>query len=522
MHHIVLLNDIFTHTSEHSQEVDVRRITPKNVDSWSFWSRYLGPYAAKQAIENKCPGKRVLVLDYFTKIPNFFDYIANIVNAETEYIGISTTFLHNNANARVNDFNLWMTDHQSLLDWFSKLKSLAPNAKIIIGGHKCDVWYQNYVVANPNAKLPEAMDKYVDCIIHGYAESSLPAYINNTLDPSHVVYRNKVAFVSDGVKAGDDKAECLQVQWNESDAVQPGEWLPLEVSKGCRFGCKFCMYDKLGTTIKSKECLRAELISNYEKYGVTGYLITDDTINDSMHKVTMMHEVFTNLPFKVEWIAYCRVDMFHKFPEMLDMMLESGCRGLFLGIETLSKTAGRIAGKGLDPEKVKSLIHWLKEKTGDTVFITASFIIGLVGETEQSLEETLQYLKTQKDIDRILFEVLYIRPAGYRTSEKNDFFNNSGGFGIKNLRYYPYYWEHDTLNFNQCVEIHKRWMNELAEHEYSSFWSYPRIRSLGYTHDEAFAILKTSTILEGLYDKNQHWVKTYHDMILKIASTKDN
>lgn len=508
MYDVVLLSDIYTSP-----------YTETSGQKWSFWSRYLGPYTVKQTILNNCANVTVRVVDYFTKIPDFFDFMSTIIGPETKYIGISTTFLHNRANNRINDFNLWFTNHEDITDWFCKLKELAPNAKIFLGGHMCDVWFQFYVKRSPKSPLPHAM-QYVDCVIHGYGEKAVPNYINGTVDPKHIYYRDSTMFISDGINAGSPLSECLRINWQENDHVQQGEWLPLELSKGCRFGCKFCMFDRFGTTIKSKEALIKELTANFKNFGTCGYHFTDDTINDSLEKVKLIHEVMTSLPFKVEWIAYARPDMFYRYPEMLSLMREAGCRGMFLGIETFNANAAKIAGKGLHPAKIKNILTWIKQQVGDDIFVLASFIIGLVGETEESLEETLSYLKEQTVIDKITFEVLYVRPPDFRTGVQKDFNNNSDLYGFKRLEYNPYYWEHDTLNFNQCTAIAKRWKNELQMAKYSgfdqaiegftNFWSYPRMRSLGYTHQEAFTILKDANIPDRMYTLNNQWIESYH------------
>ena len=505
---IVLLSDIFS----------VERKQNENLGKWSFWSRYLGPYAVKQAIKNQCPDKTVAVIDYFLKTEDFFDYADGIIGEDTEFIGLSTTFLLNTNNRRVNDFNLWFEDHEEIVDWLMQLKLLAPKAKIFVGGHAVDAWYKRYILDPDQPELPKAMN-LIDCFIHGYGESSVPNYINGKTNLFNAHWRGKTSFISDNIKAGDDRAQCLRVKWDKNDYVRQGEWLPLEISKGCRFGCKFCMFDKLGTTIKTKEELRAELIHNYENFGVTGYSLTDDTVNDSLAKMKMIYEVFTSLPFKVEWISYCRPDMFQAYPKMLDMMIESGCRGVFLGIETFNPTAAKIVGKGLDPNKIKDIVKWMKDKTGNEMFILGSFIIGLVGETKESLDDTLEYLINQKSIDKILWEVLYLRPPDYRTEAKDDFNNNKDKYGIRKLQWDPYYWEHDTLNYNQCVEISEVWKKELrkgnsgfnkALEENTNFFSYPRMRSLGYSHDESFNMLKYGNMPDELYRRNDQWIADYH------------
>lgn len=503
---VVLLNDVFS-----SYDSSYR---------WSFWSRYMGPYAIKQAILDKTNCDCVVV-DYFTKHENLFEYLKAFVDEDTKFIGIATTFLHHKDNSRINDFNLWFTDHNDTVEWFTKLKELAPQAKIVIGGWSAEIWYNHYTMFRKNTELPRAM-QLVDYIVKGYGEQLVPDIINNKVPINHIIERCGVNFVESKVTAGNG-AEVNPVMWTDVDAVKEGEWLPLEISKGCRFGCKFCMFDKLGTNIIDKESLRAELIHNYEKFGVTGYQLTDDTINDSMAKVEMVHEVFTSLPFKAEWIAYARPDMFHRYPEMLDLMYEAGCRGMFLGIETFNETAAKLCGKGLHPEKIKNILSWIKEKYGDEIFILGSFIIGLPGETTESLEDTLQYLKTQDVIDKILFEVFYVRPSETTAGEQKDYHTDNDKYEIRNIRFNPYYWEHGTLNYTQCQGISERWKEVLTSAKYSghdraiesstNFWSYPRMRSLGYNHLEAFRMLKDASMPDELYVKNNKWISNYHKLM---------
>jgi radical SAM superfamily enzyme YgiQ (UPF0313 family) len=509
---VVLLNDVFS-----SYDSSYR---------WSFWSRYLGPYTVKQSIVDKTLCDCVVV-DYFTKHPNLFEYLKNFVDDQTKYIGIATTFLQHKENSRVNDFNLWFTDHEETYQWFKKLKELAPNAKIIIGGWNAEIWYNHYTMFRKNVPLPKAM-QLVDYIIKGYAEAIVPNIINNNTEPQQIIHRNGVNFVSDNTSAGAG-AQVNPVKWSSVDNVVQGEWLPLEVSKGCRFGCKFCMFDKLGTTIIDKDALREELIHNYKEFGVTGYQLTDDTINDSMEKVQMVHEVFTSLPFKAEWIAYARPDMFEKFPQMLDLMYEAGCRGMFLGIETFNYTAAKLCGKGLHPEKIKNILSWIKEKYGDEIFVLGSFILGLPGETEESLEDTLQYLKNQDVIDKILFEVFYVRPSETTAGNQKDYHTDNDKYEIRNIQFSPYYWEHGTLNYNQCQEISSRWKQVLTSAKYSghdraiesstNFWSYPRMRSLGYDHHQSFRMLKDASMPDELYTRNNKWIEDYYKGLVSHEQT---
>ena len=99
---IILLNDIFDNdisgqTQDSLQDLDddtfndlhieqqlksnkkyeVKMIATNN--KYTFWSRYMGPYAVASAVHQNCPDWEVIVVDWFTKIDNFHEYIANFI-----------------------------------------------------------------------------------------------------------------------------------------------------------------------------------------------------------------------------------------------------------------------------------------------------------------------------------------------------------------------------------------------------------------------------------------------------------
>ena len=127
MNRIIFLNDVF----------DAKNITP--------WSRYLGPYLVAQSIEDNLPDWEIVIIDYFTKIDNFFEYIKNFINEDTKYIAISSTFLHNpfdHGYGGHNIFNLWCFTHDDMCDWFEQLRLVAPHVEFIIGGVIIDTVYK--------------------------------------------------------------------------------------------------------------------------------------------------------------------------------------------------------------------------------------------------------------------------------------------------------------------------------------------------------------------------------------------
>jgi len=489
------------------------------------WSRYIGPYLVAQSIEDNLPEWEVVIIDYFTKINNFSKYIRSFINEDTKYIAISSTFLHNPFSHRLNLFNLWCLTHEDICKWFEELKLVAPHVEFIIGGGIIDTIYKTHIVEKTKKPLPEVLSKYFSYAFHGYGEDVIVDFLKDEVSKENIFEKEGVIFINEP-KLASSGAKVIRMKWNAQHSVQEGEWLPLEISKGCRFGCKFCFYDTHGTIIKEKNILRDEFLRNYEHYGVQGYAFIDDTINDSITKIDMLYDVITNLPFKVEWISYARPDMFHKYSEMYFKMKDMGCRGMFFGVESLNHEAGKIAGKGLHPDKIKEILRWTKEESGNELFHLGSFIIGLPGETEESLMKTAQWLCDQRCLDKAQYEILFVSDnSNNRTN--NVFSARNNIFGFEKVTWNPeYYWKHKTLDSTQCKRIASQWEAIMENHPTTvlerhanfntSFWAYPRMRSFGLDHYQAVSVSLKGKLSNDIHKRNMEWIKTFHDRIQKI------
>jgi radical SAM superfamily enzyme YgiQ (UPF0313 family) len=87
--------------------------------------------------------------------------------------------------------------------------------------------------------------------------------------------------------------------------------------------------------------------------------------------------------------------------EMLTLMGKAGCRLISWGIESGNEQILRHARKGAYPDKAERALRWSK-KAG--IMNWAYFIIGLPGETEETIRETIEFSK-RLPIDIALFHV---------------------------------------------------------------------------------------------------------------------
>lgn len=464
--------------------------------------RYMGAYAIASAARRA--GFDVTVIDYFTRHPDFFSYVSHFLNEETLCVGISSTFLapavsfnpEKQRSQRLKDFysgELWKSTGEELVSWLESFKELmkrkSPRAQLVLGGVKSQyaIWRPQYYRSFDQVFVGASDFAFVD-YLRSIKENCTPK----------ATYKNDISFVDNSFDI--ENKFCPETIWTAQDAVQNGEALPLEVSRGCSFNCKFCHYSKSASFRKDPDTLRAELIRNYENFQTTTYSFCDDCFNDHPSKVETYCKMFKSLPFKIEWTAYARVDVPVKFPWTLDLMIEAGARGLYWGIESFDHEVARRAGKGTPTEKVQELIQRFGREYSSDCLSELSFITGLPGENSASLEQTERWLLANPVYDFLSVGSLgltpYIESLDKKLFDYADYSRNPEKYGFRKVSFKPDYWEHDTMNLPQAQEwasrIRQSFLRARPGMAIGTIWLYPHLRSLGYNQTEIFALARNS------------------------------
>ena len=497
-----------------------------NQSNETYAARYAGPYVIKSSLIDS--GISTIVLDWFRFLKDnekFFEYFENFIDKNTKIVGISNTFLYPPLkNEKQNDSSglsalpaknkvdedsaasyslyLWEDNNEALTDWFQRLRNLLdkynPKAKIIIGGARSTRFLQ----MGRYAPDDYCIRKYVDYIIIGMADYAIKVLvdkIDNNTPVTDIFVRGGINYIlCDREPWITPKTYVPVIKYNKSDCFEKSHWAGLEVGRGCAFNCKYCYYEKRFAEKKPMDILKDELKKNYYELGISGYNITADCFNDNRKFVGEWSNMVGSLDFKIEWASYVRADPFHKWPEMMDEMIGSGYKAGWYGIETLDHNAGKAAGKGLNPERVKELLTLLKQK--GEVWTTAYFILGLPKETKESLDNTLEWLLQQRVIDEVQTSILDVGPFIEELSGVIDFSDHSKNpdkYGFTKLQFSPeFYWEHETLNLNDCILINEKWKKSFYDHTYTRFGGsahgeYVRIRDTGLNHKETVTYMKT-------------------------------
>lgn len=470
-------------------------------------------------------GIETIVIDYFTHLKNFWDVLENVKTSDTKIVCISTTFLsapkiylgvddrvasgnNNVINYQKNEKDewqeiydrsiyLWLENEKNASAFFSKVKSIIPDVKIVGGGTRA---YRIYQLLKKSEFSQCAMTNF-DYIILGPGDDELPKLckkiLGNYKNPFTTGERHSgVTFI----KALKDKKPIPQIKFNKNSFISKEEWLPIEVSRGCGFNCAYCSFEKNTIHKKSKKDIIEEITRNYETWGTTGYQISADCLNDNRRFVEEFCDALSSLYFDIEYASYLRLDLFSKFPEHMNMLIKTGLKASFVGVETLNYEAGKTARRGLTPDKQKELLKELKTigENHKGFWLSIYTIYGLPKETPESLDETNNWLYEQRFLDEVTTSVLEIYE---NQDDLNDVYladmsTNPEKYGFKELRFIPdLYWKHETMDILTAQKKRDELLMLMSDHPYtrvggSSLGEYSATRTLGFNHKQATIILK--------------------------------
>ena len=425
------------------------------------WNRGYG--AHRLASHLRIHGYTVLVIDFSLALTfNYWKEICNYaIGPNTQMIGISTTWMPFRKpfeeNHKVNIFPSWSdwgTDmfHTPYPDkssftldlvkgdakkWFDVAKEINPKIKFVAGGTKID-WY---------------LDLPVDHFVNGQGENQILDYLTQPkrIWPSLISHDTK----SNAVDWGWTTSSTFYTKY---DQIRSKEILSVETSRGCRFACKYCSFPLIGNKdlasyLKTEDTIFNELLENYEKWGTTRYRIIDDTFNDSEEKIQLINRISKRLPFELNFWAYVRIDMLAQNYSTIPLLMESGLRSCYMGIESFDPKTSKFVGKGMSEEKRKDALNECKRVWGDKVGIRASYIVGLPFESEESIRRQADWFAEEGNpINHgVEYNPLMINPPGvFPNTPMSDIDRNYQKYGyvISDMNKHLFWTKDDGTDIN--------------------------------------------------------------------------
>ncbi|MCL6449761.1 MAG: B12-binding domain-containing radical SAM protein [Acetobacteraceae bacterium] len=174
-------------------------------------------------------------------------------------------------------------------------------------------------------------------------------------------------------------------------------------ARGCPFGCTFCSASAFsGTRVRTHSPRRVveEIASLGTDYGVNKVLFCDDTFVLSRRRLEELCRLLGSSGLGVRWACNTRADSLTR--GVAEMLRDSGCTGVLVGIESCTQEVLDRATKGI---KVEQAWEAVRNAQAAGLEVYATFIVGLPGETLQSLEASCQFIRTLRP-DRVTVSML--------------------------------------------------------------------------------------------------------------------
>jgi radical SAM superfamily enzyme YgiQ (UPF0313 family) len=167
--------------------------------------------------------------------------------------------------------------------------------------------------------------------------------------------------------------------------------LPIMSSRGCPFQCSFCVASQMfgaGFRARSPKNVLDELEWLRDEYGAEGISFQDDTLTFDRKRILEICNGIIERKIHLPWGCGTRADVVSK--EVLAKMKKAHCDEVCFGVESGCQKIRDALKKRVSTEQIENAIKWAKEAG---IFVTLSLILGYPGETKETLQQTLDFVR---------------------------------------------------------------------------------------------------------------------------------
>ncbi|MCI0520926.1 MAG: radical SAM protein [Chloroflexi bacterium] len=172
-------------------------------------------------------------------------------------------------------------------------------------------------------------------------------------------------------------------------------------SRGCPAGCTYCIKHvsyQYSTRLRSTKLIMEELWK-LKEMGINNIHMYSDLFTVNREQVMDLCQRMIDEKINLRWMSNSRVDFVDE--EMLQMMHRAGNWLISWGIESGNEQILKGAHKGAYPPRAEKALTWARAAG---IKNWGYFIIGLPGETETTIRETIAFAK-RLPLDIALFHV---------------------------------------------------------------------------------------------------------------------
>jgi anaerobic magnesium-protoporphyrin IX monomethyl ester cyclase len=281
------------------------------------------------------------------------------------------------------------------------LRGLDPAISVMLGGHQAK--------AMPGRILADAMIPRIDALVLGEAETRVPKLLERSearalLPRVHWREDGKprmpdVGGTDRSLLAPDVNGLFLDRKFLPQDPYRDGEVIESAVvgSRGCPFDCSFCgaaisANPDVSIRTRRPDHILAEIEQLKDRCGVQRVRFVDDLFLANRKVISETLRAFIDGEIGIQWDATGRINVLAAASnELLELLVESGCREIALGIESGSDRLLQHIDKKISVAQINVAVRRL---CAAGINVKGYFILGLPTETREEHYETLTLIRS--------------------------------------------------------------------------------------------------------------------------------
>lgn len=392
------------------------------------------------------------------------DELTEYLESDPLCIAITTTFYL--LNLPVNEMVKFIRERNS-------------RTKIVVGGPLIANHLRNYHEDELTVALEDiGADIYVNESQGEHTLTLIIEAIKNGGDLSRVpniIYREDGKLRSMPKQAEINPLDENFINWQTFAGENLGPTVQTRTARSCAFSCSFCNYPTRAgkLTLASLETIEKELDSLNRLGYIKNLVFIDDTFNVPLPRFKEICRLMIEKNYQFNWFSYFRCS--NSDEEAIELLARSGCKGVFLGIESGSPTILQNMNKAATIEKYARGMELLHHYG---VLTFASFILGFPGETEETFRESVDFIKATRP-DYYRAQLWYCEPGTPVDRQREKYGIEGEGF----------VWSHATMDSMEAMDHIDRAFLEIKESTWLpqwsfDFWTIPYLLGKGYSLEQ--------------------------------------
>jgi anaerobic magnesium-protoporphyrin IX monomethyl ester cyclase len=376
---------------------------------------------------------------YLHRRGHTFDYV-NSFQAEKDKL---EDLLRNHTVRSIGIITTLYVSVFPILEIIEFLKQFNSTAKIIIGGPFVSTQIRTQQSQTDTEYLFQSIG--ADCYVNSsQGEATLTKVLDAILNNkdfgsiNNIYYKKGDKYIVNPLETENNKLYENTADWSLfANGVRDHAAVRTAIS--CPYKCSFCGFPQHAgayqTTDVEPIIAELDLLTKYSS--VKSVHFVDDTFNIPKERFKSLLRSMIEREYNFKWHSYYRCQF--SDDETMQLMKESGCEGVFLGIESGSNKILKNMDKAATAEQYTKGIGFLKKYE---IPMFGSFIIGFPGETTETVKETVRFIE-ENGVDFYRTQQWYLEPI-------TPIWNQKEKYGIKGQ---SFEWSHDTMDSKMANDI---------------------------------------------------------------------